>query len=481
MVTAGRSDLGPLDGFLADPGVSAILVNGPRDIYIERDGHLTRAEAELADDAELLSIIREAARRAGATIDESSPLLDARLPDGTVLNAVIPPLALDGPVLSLRRPDVGATLEQLVATRALSRVTASFLAACVRAKCAILIAGSAGSGKSTLLQGLVGCIPETDRVATIEEVPEIKPGRARNAVRMEMPADGNERQALIAQATQMGADRVILGDLRSSEAAALVDALSTTTHGAIATIHAASPVNALSRLESLISDARPGSRASSVRRAIASTIDIVVHVAQSSDRCRRVISIGEPTLVDGRLGVVELFRYDAATGRWIGTGHRPKVLDRMAAEGIDVPDRIFEAEPATPPKDPRDEQIAALRTQVEELKKAREVRLSSLLGFVDVADAIRQLPIADDRVRQGVDVLHQRLDGLLAAFGFEPVATPGMPLDESSHEVVGGSDQSDSVPKRIAAVRRRGFRVQGELVRKAKVVVGDPGTTHDSA
>lgn len=483
-----RDDLGQLEALLANPLLSAILVNGPRDVYVERSGSLERADLEFASEGELLSIIRAAARRAGSVVDAENPMLDGRFPDGTVVNAIVPPLAIDGPVLSIRRADAPVSLEQLIATRTMNRVVGSFLTACVRARCTILVAGTSGSGKSTLLQTLMSVIPTHERVATLEQVAELRKGNRPAMVRIEVPGgpgdEASTQRAIIAQAKRMHADRIVLGDIRQTQAAPLVDALLEDTEGALASIHAASPQDALDRLVDLL-DGAPRS-AATARRSVARAIDVVVQVSQMLDRSRRVTSIAQPMLApDGALIAREIFAFEQTadgSGRWLATGFTPTFLDRIRRAGVDVPVRIFDAAPKPPDDDTSDElraqlarqdaELAALKVEVEKLRKPREARLGALLGLVDVADAIRRVPVTDDRMRMGIDALHARLDAMLAGIGFENVAAPGMAVDEAAHEVIGEVDRSDVPPQTIAAVKTRGFRAQGELLRRAKVLVG---------
>jgi pilus assembly protein CpaF len=488
-----RDDLGPLEGLLADESVSAILVNGPSDVYVERNDTLVRADVKFIDADEILGVILGVAHRLGRPLDESSPMLDARLPDGTIVNAIVPPLAVDGPVLSLRRPHASVSLEQLVATRSLNRVAASFLTACVRAKCAVLVAGTAGSGKSTMLQALVGCIPPGERVMTIEDVPELRRGNRKETVRLEMPAetDASARGDVMSAAVRMRADRLVLGDLRSAEAAALIEALSTDTDGALVSMHAASPLAALERIETLVLEQNPGTPFDVVRRKIVQAIDLVVQVAQLPDRTRRLISVAEPSVMaDGQFAIAEIFVFeqtDNGAGRWVASGVKPRVLDRVARAGITVPDRIFDQSSSRPAEAGTAElhstitrqeqeltqlraQLEVLRAEVDALRKPREARLGALLSVVDVADALSRYPIADEQMRVGVAALQTRIDAMLQGIGFEPVAVPGMSIDEHSHEVVGEVDIADAAPRSIAAVRRRGFRAQGEVIRKASVI-----------
>jgi molecular chaperone GrpE (heat shock protein) len=242
----------------------------------------------------------------------------------------------------------------------------------------------------------------------------------------------------------------------------------------------------------LILEQRAGMSVDVVRRSILQAIDILVQVAQLPDRTRRLISVGEPGLTpDGQYAIAEVFVFEQTengAGRWVATGVKPKkVLDRISRAGIQIPERIFDqssrpTDSVSPELqstiDHQAEELAQLRAQVEVLKgeaealrRPREARLGALLSVVDVADALARYPIADDQIRAGVAALQARLDAMLHGIGFETVAAPGMTVDEQSHEIIGEVDRADMTPRSIAAVRKRGFRAQGEVIRKASVIV----------
>jgi pilus assembly protein CpaF len=349
--------LGPIEPLFRDPTISDILVNGPRDIYVERQGSLSRVPTTFRNDAHLLAVIDRIVSRVGRRVDESSPMVDARLADGSRVNAIIPPLAIDGPVLSIRRFGSGLSMEQLIAQGALSKGMAMFLAGCIRAKVNLLISGGTGSGKTTLLNALSSFIPATERIITIEDAAELQL-QQQHVVRLETRPPNVEGRGevaprdLIRNALRMRPNRIIVGEVRSAEVIDMLQAMNTGHEGSLATIHANTPRDALARLETMALMAGTNLPLRAMREQIASAIDIVVQVGRLSDGTRRIISITEvSSLKEEIVATQEVFsfqRYGVQDGRVLGqfapAGIRPTVMDRLELAGITIPPSIFDDE-----------------------------------------------------------------------------------------------------------------------------------------
>ena len=349
--------LGPLEPLLQDPTVSDILVTGPRLVYVERGGKLYRTPVEFKDDAHLLRIIEKIVSRVGRRVDESSPLVDARLPDGSRVNAAIPPVAVDGPLLSIRR--FGRTAlkgEDLVAKQALTEGMLELLKACVKARLNILICGGTGSGKTTLLNALSSYIPEDERIVTIEDAAELRLQQTHVARMETRPANVEGVGAihirqLVINALRMRPDRIIVGEVRSDEALDMLQAMNTGHDGSLTTIHANTPRDGLGRLEVMVGMANANMGLRSIRQQIASAVNLFVQVARFSDGTRRVTHITEVvgmeqdiiTLQDvfllEKTGISELGR---VLGRFRATGIRPKFSERLKACGILLPAQLFQ-------------------------------------------------------------------------------------------------------------------------------------------
>lgn len=351
--------LGPLQPLMSDPQISDILVNGASDVYVERNGLLDHVEGLSFDnDGHLLQIIQRIVGRVGRRVDESSPMVDARLPDGSRVNAIIPPLALDGPLLSIRRFGTKPlTAEKLIANNSMTREMLTFLNACIEARLSILISGGTGSGKTTLLNVLSGAIPASERVATIEDSAELQL-QQRHVVRMETRPPNIEGQGQITQrdlvrnALRMRPDRIIVGECRGGEAIDMLQAMNTGHEGSLTTIHANSTRDATSRLEVMVGMAGYEMPVWVVRRQIASAIHLVIQVARLSGGLRKVIAVSEITGMEGEtLSMHDIFTYrqtgiDArrrALGYFCTTGIRPHCLSRLEAYGISFSPDIFEA------------------------------------------------------------------------------------------------------------------------------------------
>lgn len=361
--------LGPLQSLMSDPEISDILVNGASDIYVERRGLLEHVEGlAFYNNAHLLQIIQRIVGRVGRRVDESSPMVDARLPDGSRVNAIIPPLALDGPLLSIRRFGTKPlTADSLVANNSLTQDMLTFLKACIESRLSVLISGGTGSGKTTLLNVLSGAIPASERIATIEDSAELRL-QQRHVVRMETRPPNIEGQGQITQrdlvrnALRMRPDRIIVGECRGGEAIDMLQAMNTGHEGSLTTIHANSARDATSRLEVMVGMAGYEMPIWVVRRQIASAINLVVQVARLSGGLRKVISVSEITGMEGDvISMHDIFQFKQtgvdstrkALGYFCSTGVRPHCLNRLEAYGISFSPGLFEARMMTDGESPR--------------------------------------------------------------------------------------------------------------------------------
>jgi len=351
--------LGPLEPFLDDPTISDILVNGAYDVYIERAGILERTDVRFSDDDHLMRIIERIVSRVGRRVDESSPMVDARLPDGSRVNAIIPPLALDGPVLSIRRFGKNPLkAEDLLRNGTLTPAMLTLLKAAVQGKLNILISGGTGAGKTTLLNVLSAFIPPQERIITIEDAAELQL-KQEHVVRLEtrppnIEGKGAIRQRqLVINALRMRPDRIIVGEVRGEEAVDMLQAMNTGHEGSMTTIHANTPRDALSRLETMISMANLNLPDKAAREQIASAINVIVQISRMSDGTRRVTSISEITGMEGpTVTLQDLFvfhrqGYDEnmrVRGQYRPTGIRPKFTERLFGAGIILPPDLFVVE-----------------------------------------------------------------------------------------------------------------------------------------
>jgi pilus assembly protein CpaF len=346
--------LGPLDGLMRDPSVSDILVNGPSMIYVERHGRLEPTNLIFADNAHLLQIIQRIAARVGRRADEMSPMVDARLPDGSRVNAIIPPLSLDGPVLSIRRFGVRLNCEDLLANHTMTPEILTLLRACIEARISILISGGTGSGKTTMLNTLSKYIPADERLVTIEDSAELKLQQP-HVVRLETrPANlegvGEVKQRdLVRNALRMRPDRIIVGEVRGAEALDMLQAMNTGHEGSLTTIHANDTRDALTRLEMMVLMAGFELPVPVIRQYVCSAISLVIQLSRLKGGPRRVMRISEIVGVKGRRYVVkDVFGYrqtgvrdGVALGEFYATGYTPRLLTRLAASGIDLPPELF--------------------------------------------------------------------------------------------------------------------------------------------
>jgi pilus assembly protein CpaF len=349
--------LGPLEALLADPKISDILVNGKDKVFVERGGKLQRVDTVFRDDRHLLQIIDRIVSRVGRRVDESSPMVDARLPDGSRVNAIIPPLALDGPSMSIRRFGTGpVAANQLVQLKSISPEMMEVLSAAVRARLSILISGGTGAGKTTFLNILSRNIPQSERIITIEDAAELQLAQE-NIVRLETRPPNIEGKGAIRQrqllinCLRMRPDRIILGEVRGEEAFDMLQAMNTGHEGSMATIHANTSRDALSRLESMVAMSNLNLPEKTVRHQIASAINIVVQISRLSDGSRKVVSLSEITgMEENIISMQEIFTFDRSgigpDGRVIGAfkpSHiRPRFLDRLRTAGITLSPTVFE-------------------------------------------------------------------------------------------------------------------------------------------
>jgi pilus assembly protein CpaF len=349
--------LGPLEPLLRDPGISDILVNTYRNVFVERAGMLERVTATFQDDRHLLRVIDRIVSGVGRRIDDSSPMVDARLADGSRVNAIIPPLAVDGPILSIRRfPTERLKAEDLVTLQALTQPMLDFLAHCVRARLNCLISGGTGAGKTTLLNVLSGFISDRERIVTIEDAAELQL-RQEHVVRLEtrppnVEGKGAIRQRqLVINALRMRPDRIVIGEVRGDEALDMLQAMNTGHDGSLTTVHANAPRDALARIETMVAMGAANLPERALRQQIASAIQVVVQQTRMSDGSRKVTSISEITGMEGDvITMQEIFTFEKAgitqegkvVGRFRATGVRPKVCERLRASGINLPAAMFE-------------------------------------------------------------------------------------------------------------------------------------------
>ena len=349
--------LGPLETLLADSTISDILVNAHGKIYIERRGKLEVTNVAFKDDEHLMRVIERIVTSVGRRIDESSPMVDARLRDGSRVNAIIPPLSIDGPVLSIRR--FGAEplrMQMLIENQALTKDIADMLQMCVSARLNVLISGGTGAGKTTLLNALSAYIPEDERIVTIEDSAELQLQQP-HVVRLETRPPNIESRGevtqrdLVRNSLRMRPDRIVIGEVRGGEAIDMLQAMNTGHDGSLTTIHANTPRDALARLETMIQ--MTGMRLSdrAMRQQIASALDLVVQVARLSDGTRRLTSISEITGMEGdTITMQEIFLFERTgvdssgqvIGRFKPTGIRPRFAEKLKACGLQLPRVFFE-------------------------------------------------------------------------------------------------------------------------------------------
>jgi pilus assembly protein CpaF len=350
--------LGPLEPLLADKKVADILVNGANQVYVERRGRMELTDVKFNDDAHLLHIIDRIVSTVGRRIDESSPMVDARLKDGSRVNAIIPPLAIDGPMLSIRRFAVERLkMEELIAYGSINTAAAEVLRAVVAGRLNVLISGGTGAGKTTLLNVLSGFIPETERIVTIEDSAELQlqqPHVVRLETRppnIEGKGEVNQRD-LVRNSLRMRPDRIVVGEVRGPEAMDMLQAMNTGHDGSLTTVHANTPRDALGRIESMVSMTGISFPTKVLREQISSAIDVVVQIARHEDGKRRVVSIQEVNGMEGDvITMSELYRFDrqgikdgAVIGELRATGIVPAFHKVLQGKAIDLPMKLFGSE-----------------------------------------------------------------------------------------------------------------------------------------
>lgn len=352
--------LGPLEGLLSDHEVSDILVNTYKRVYIERKGVLELTPIQFRDDTHLMSIIDRIVSAVGRRVDESSPMVDARLADGSRVNAIIPPLAVDGPCLSIRRFGRDPlTAEDLVNNNTCTQVMLDLLLGCVKSRLNILISGGTGAGKTTLLNVLSSAISNRERIVTVEDAAELQLHQE-HVVRLETrPANiegkgSIQQRQLVINCLRMRPDRIIVGEVRGEEALDMLQAMNTGHDGSLTTIHANTPRDAIGRLETMVAMASLNIPENAIRRQIASAIDLVIQVSRMSDGTRKVTNIAELTGMEGNVVTMQdifVFRKRGiretgeVIGDFVATGIRPKFTERLAVSGVQLPIAMFEVVP----------------------------------------------------------------------------------------------------------------------------------------
>lgn len=356
-IVAETFGLGPLEILLNDPSISDIMINGPKNIFVERYGKLQESEVVFNDEKHLLQMVQRICAKVGRRVDESTPMVDARLEDGSRVNAIIPPLALCGTVVSIRRfPDQPLMAEDLVKKGSIAPCMVEFISSCVKSRQNVIVSGGTGSGKTTLLNLLSGYIPEEERVCTIEDTAELRL-QQKHVVPLETRAPNVEgagaveTRDLVKNALRMRPDRIVIGECRGGEAFDMLQAMNTGHEGSLTTIHANDSREALSRLEMMVGMANFDMPIWIIRQQIVSAVNLVVQTARLRGGLRRVMKISEITGMEGEtISMHDLFVFkqtgvdenDVATGHFECTGIRPKALSRLSEMGINLPNSMFE-------------------------------------------------------------------------------------------------------------------------------------------
>lgn len=350
---------GPIEPLLRDPSVSEVMVNGPHKVYVERRGRLEITDAEFTDEAHLRRVIDRIVSRVGRRVDESSPMVDARLPDGSRVNAIVPPIALDGSTLTIRKfAAERLTIESLIGFGTLTRQTADLLSACVRGRLNILVSGGTGSGKTTMLNVLSSFVPHDERIVTVEDAAELQLNQD-HVVRLESrPANTEGRgtisaRDLVKNALRMRPDRIIVGEVRDGAALDMLQAMNTGHDGSLTTLHSNTPRDALARLETMVLMAGMDLPMRAIRDQVVSAVHLIIQVSRLRDGSRKVTHITEVAGMEGDVVTMQdlfLFDYRAGTdakGRFLGTlqptGLRPGFVDELAAHGVSLPTDLFGA------------------------------------------------------------------------------------------------------------------------------------------
>jgi pilus assembly protein CpaF len=347
---------GPIQEYLLDPTITEVMVNGPQQIIIEREGKLLYTDRTFEDDAHVTRIIERIVTPLGRRVDESSPMVDARLPDGSRVNVVIPPLSLEGPCITIRKfPQERLTPQNLINYGTLNAPIAEFIEACVRSKLNILVTGGTDTGKTTLLNVLSGFIPDTERIVTIEDAAELRL-QQRHRVRLEMRPANVEGTGLVTirdlvrNALRMRPDRIVVGEVRGGEALDMLQAMNTGHEGSLSTLHANSPRDAVARLETMVLMAGMDLPLRAIREQISRALHLIIHLARLRDGSRRVTSVTEVQQLENDLVVLQdLFIFERegfdAAGKIIGEfrpmGVRPLFMELLELEGVQLPPGIF--------------------------------------------------------------------------------------------------------------------------------------------
>jgi pilus assembly protein CpaF len=348
---------GPIQSLLDDPEVSEVMVNAPNRVYVEKKGKLVLSDAQFLSDEHVLQVIEKIVAPLGRRIDESSPMVDARLPDGSRVNAVIPPLALKGPSITIRKfAKIPITVENLVEWGTLSKPMALFLEACVKARLNVVVSGGTGSGKTTTLNILSSFIPDDERIVTIEDAAELQL-RQDHVVSLETRPPNIEGKGeisirhLVKNSLRMRPDRIVVGECRGGEALDMLQAMNTGHDGSLTTGHANSPRDMVARLETMVMMSGMELPVKAIREQIASAVDLIVQVSRLKDGARKITHITEVQGMEGDVVVLQdifLFRQTGLTeegkviGRALSTGIRPKFYDRLVEHGCPLPDEVFE-------------------------------------------------------------------------------------------------------------------------------------------
>ena len=357
LVTEVSSDIlgyGPLDPLLRDATVDEIMCNAFNDIYVERSGRIEHTEASFVDEAHFRQVIERIVSGVGRRVDEGSPMVDARLPDGSRVNAILPPLSVRGPVMTIRKfSERPFTVADLVANKTLTMDAGVFLEACVRGRLNVLISGGTGSGKTTMLNVVGGFIPDHERVITIEDAAELQMPQAHVVTLESRPANVEGRglvsiRDLVRNALRMRPDRIIVGEVRGAEALDMLQAMNTGHEGSLTTVHANSPRDVVSRLETMVLMSGFDLPVRAIREQVASAVDLIVHTERLSDGSRRLVAITEVQGTEGDVVTLQdIFAYrpgppgKEGDGELYATGLRPKKIEELARSGVDLPPRLF--------------------------------------------------------------------------------------------------------------------------------------------
>lgn len=348
---------GPIDPFLRDPEVSEVMVNGHNDVWLEKSGRLMKADAHFADEAHLRRTIDKIVSRIGRRVDEASPMVDARLPDGSRVNAIIPPLAIDGAALTIRKFSTDPlTVQDLITFGSLSPATADFLDACVRGRLNIIVSGGTGAGKTTTLNVLSSFIPTDERIVTIEDAAELQL-KQEHVVRLESRPSNIEGKGavtirdLVRNSLRMRPDRIVVGEVRDASALDMLQAMNTGHDGSICTLHSNGPRDTLSRMETMVLMAGMELPVRAIREQVASAVDLIVHQTRFKDGSRRITHITEVERMEGEIITLQdIFVFDNSAGfdesgrvlgRLVSTGLRPKFLEKLSDHNVRVDPTLF--------------------------------------------------------------------------------------------------------------------------------------------